>query len=123
MIIKNNEINNSNNDHVQREPYELTTIISPIFGLDYQKNSNNKDAISMITINEDIDKITEKNVLDEKVIAKQKNPLIKNKEQQIEFHKKMLQQTVAINYNNTNSNDTYITTIDLLIDDILDENK
>ncbi|WP_342218338.1 hypothetical protein [Spiroplasma endosymbiont of Amphimallon solstitiale] len=41
-----------------------------------------------------------------------------------EFCDKIFKETTSINYNNaSNNNDTVITTIDLLVDDILDENK
>lgn len=151
MKIGNNEVkieNITNNDeNVKQEVYQLSNIISPIFGLHYQKLTSSpinvkKNNSSSVTIEQYVDKKNQENIFQEKEVAYNNfsnfaNTRIaqnkKNKTQQqiydslsshcLEFHEKINKQTTAINVDNLNNNDTVITTIDLLIDDILDENK
>lgn len=149
MKIGNNKVkieNITNNDeNVKQEVYQLSNIISPIFGFHYQKLTStpiNVKKNNSVTIVQYVDKKNQENIFQEKEgaynnfsnfantrIAQNK----KDKAQQqiydslsshyLEFCKKIDKQTTYINVDNLNNNDTVITTIDLLIDDILDENK
>lgn len=151
MAIGNKEIemqNITNDDKVKEQPYELTSIISPIFGLNHQKVipkpiNIKKTNINSTTIEQYVDKKTKENIFHEKEVAYNNGSNLdntriaqikKSKEHQqiydslpsryLEFREKIFKQTTAINnYNNLNNDDTVITTIDLLIDYILDENK
>lgn len=143
MTIGNNEVeieNSINNDeNVNKETYKLSNIISPIFGLHYQKLSSvssnvKKNNSSSATIEQDVDKKNQENIFHEKEVAYNNSSNLDNtriayKTQQslsshsLEFHREIDKQTASINVNNLNNNDTVITTIDLLIDDILDENE
>ncbi|WP_425381409.1 hypothetical protein [Spiroplasma endosymbiont of Polydrusus pterygomalis] len=151
MKIGNNEVEikniTNNNENVKQEGYELSNIISPIFGLHYQKLTSTpinirKNNSSSITIKQDVDKKNQENIFPEKEVAYNNfsnldNTRIaqnkKDKAQQqrydslsshyLAFHEKIDKQNTAININNLTNSDTVITTIDLLIDDILNENK
>ncbi|WDA54048.1 MULTISPECIES: hypothetical protein [unclassified Spiroplasma] len=152
MTIENTEVEienvTTNVDNAKKEPYQLSSIISPIFGLNHQKittipiNIKKADSSSS-TIEQYVDKKTKENIFREKEVAYNNSSNLdntriaqikKNREQQqiydslpsryLEFRDKIFKETTSINYNNaSNNNDTVITTIDLLVDDILDENK
>lgn len=151
MKIENNEVEikniTNNNENVKQEDYELSNIISPIFGLHYQKLTSTsinikKNNSSSIMIEQDVDKKNQENIFPEKEVAYNNfsnldNTRIaqnkKDKTQQqkndslsahyLAFREKIDKQNTTININNLTNSDTVITTIDLLIDDILNENK
>ncbi len=129
MKIGNNkvEIENitNNNENVKQEGYELSNIISPIFGLHYQKLTSipinvKKNNSSSIIIEQDVDKKNQENIFQEKEVAYNN---FSNLDNARIAQNKIDKQNTTININNLSNSDTVITTIDLLIDDILDENK
>ncbi|BET38300.1 hypothetical protein [Spiroplasma ixodetis] len=152
MTIENTEVEienvTTNVDNAKKEYYQLSNIISPIFGLNHQKittipiNIKKADSSSS-AIEQYVDKKTKENIFREKEVAYNNSSNLdntriaqikKNREKQqiydslpsryLEFRDKIFKETTSINYNNaSNNNDTVITTIDLLVDDILDENK
>lgn len=151
MKIGNNEFEieniTGNDENIKEEVYQLTSIISPIFGrychkltstpLNIKKNNNN-----CVNLKQDVNKKSKENIFHEKEVAYNNfsnidNAIItdnkKDKAQQqisnnllshhLSFDKKIVKKNTTINVSNLNNNDTVITTIDLLIADILDESK
>ncbi|WP_342218337.1 hypothetical protein [Spiroplasma endosymbiont of Amphimallon solstitiale] len=78
MIIENTEVEienvTTNVDNAKKEPYQLSSIISPIFGLNHQKittipiNIKKADSSSS-TIEQYVDKKTKENIFREKEVA------------------------------------------------------
>lgn len=142
--ITNNFIINTEKNNILAEKYEPSEVISPIFGLNHQPIVSSKTKLqktnnTSATLEQYLEQKTKDSIISEKVecytntISLDKSRVAqieKTKKQQVnydtlpsrylEFREKITTKVnQAINY--SPNNDTIITTIDLLVDDILDE--
>lgn len=142
--ITNNFIINTEKNNILAEKYEPSEVISPIFGLNHQPIVSSKTKLqktnnTSATLEQYLEQKTKDSIISEKVesytntISLDKSRVAqieKTKKQQVnydtlpsrylEFREKITTKVnQTINY--SPNNDTIITTIDLLVDDILDE--